>query len=115
MKFFFDHLFAYFNLSVAGRASKKEFICFTIIDIAAIIASVIAAASCPPYFLLSLVLVWHLNAVTCRRRHDFYRQHPTSPVSTGNILEDVQAFADQFTLGSDDGDNEYGPEPKKFR
>ena len=115
MKSFFSHLFAYFNLSVAGRASKKEFIWFITIDLAAIIASVIATASCLPYILLTLILVWHANAVVCRRRHDFYKQHPTTMISTGDLIEDIQVFCDQFTLGSDEGDNEYGPEPKFFR
>ena len=72
----------------------------------------LCAASIPwPCILIGIMIWLNQGAVLFRRRHDFCKQRETSALSRGNIIEDFIDFSSLFSLDSDEGENEYGPEP----
>ena len=114
---FFKYLKSYFNYSTNGRASINEYIRLSVIDLVLFVFLLFAAISERlgqwPTAILFGSLVWHHHAVTRRRQHDFYNQRPISNFDNprSNPIEIFIDFISLFSLDSDEGENEYGPEP----
>lgn len=97
---------ALFNLSWSGRASRTEYIIVTLVNLA-LFASAIAMVAFDVTWMITIPMFVFVfvqgSAVDSRRNNDIYRKK-------GIVYWNVSKLA-YFTEPSDEGENEYGPEP----